>query len=125
MKKTIASITLAGIWITFFEFLRNEILLKNYWINHFSSIGLDFKTTPLNGVLWTVWSFLLAYLIFSFLEKYSFQKTIWLSWISAFLMMWITIYNLQVLPIILLLFAVPFSLIEVVIAILIIKRFGN
>jgi hypothetical protein len=122
MKKNFLPILIAGIWITISEFTRNELLFKDYWINHFNSIGLKFETLPINGILWMIWSFILAYIIFKLLQKFSFKETILLAWLPAFLMMWITIYNLQTLPLILLLFAVPLSLLEVFIACLIIKK---
>jgi hypothetical protein len=122
MKKTILSILIAGVWITISEFIRNELLFKVYWINHFNSIGLKFETLPLNGILWMIWSFALAYLIFKLLHKFSIKESIFLAWLPAFLMMWITMYNLQTLPLALLLFAIPLSLLEVVISIVLIKK---
>jgi hypothetical protein len=122
MKHPIFKIIIAGLWITFSEFLRNEILFKNYWLNHFHGLGLDFKTTPLNGILWMIWSFILAYLIFKLLQKYSFIQTFIMSWIMAFVMMWIVIFNLQVLPMHLLVFAVPLSILEIVVAEIIIGK---
>jgi len=127
MNKPFLSVTIAGFWITFSEFLRNEILFKSYWIDHYRLLGLKFETTPVNGILWMVWSFLLAYLIYKLLQKYSLRETIILSWIPAFLMMWITIYNLQVLPVSLLLIAVPLSVLEIYVSVLILVKFwkGN
>lgn len=119
MKRKFASITAAGIWITFSEFVRNEFLLKNYWVNHFRSLGLEFETKPINGFLWLVWSFALAYILFRLMEKFSFRQAIFLAWLPAFFMMWITVYNLQTLPLGLLIFAVPLSLLEVLVAALI------
>jgi hypothetical protein len=121
MKKILA-ITLSGIWITFSEFLRNELLFRSYWTYHYNSMGLKFETLPINGILWAVWSFGLAYLIFRLNQKFSFRDTIILSWLPAFLLMWITIYNLQVLPLMLLVYAIPLSLIEVFVALVIIKK---
>jgi hypothetical protein len=123
MKKAFLPILLAGIWITISEFVRNELLFKGYWVSHYISIGLNFQTLPINGILWMVWSFLLSYLIFKLIQKFSFWETIIISWITSFVMMWITIYNLQVLPLGLLYFAIPLSLLEVFIAGIIIKKF--
>jgi hypothetical protein len=64
----------------------------------------------------------MAYLIFKLLEHFSFKLTVFLVWLSAFVMMWITIYNLQVLPIKLLIFAFPLSLLEVAVAGYIIEK---
>jgi hypothetical protein len=121
MKKSILKIALAGIWITFSEFLRNELIFKSYWVDHFQSLGLEFKTLPVNGIFWMVWSFLLAYVIYKLMKVFSIKETIMVSWIAAFVMMWITVFNLQVLPLTLLIFAVPLSLVEVGVGVMIIK----
>jgi len=123
MKNSILPIFLATVWITCSEFLRNEILFKELWVERFQSLGLTFQTLPINGILWTVWSFLLALIIFKLLQKYSWQETLLFSWIPSFLMMWITIYNLQVLPLPLLAVAFPLSLVEVGVAIAILQFF--
>lgn len=122
VKKTCVSIILATIWIGFSEFLRNEFLFKNIWNNHYTKLGLEFTTLPTNGVVWLVWSFFLAVILHEILKKFSIVKTVFLTWIMAFLMMWLTMYNLQVLPLQIVLFAVPLSLLEISIAILIIKK---
>lgn len=115
-------VALATIWITAFEFLRNGILFKSYWTGHFSGLGLTFQTTPLNGVLWLVWSLFLALMVQQMLCRFSLRTAVALSWLAAFPMMWIALFNLQVLPIGLLTFAVPLSLIEVAVAALIIRK---
>lgn len=122
MKRTILSVLLAGIWITVSEFLRNELLFKSHWIDHYQSLGLEFETRPINGMLWMIWGFIMAYLIFKLLESFSFFMAMVLSWLAAFVMMWITIYNLQVLPLKLLVFAVPLSMAEVIVAGVILKK---
>lgn len=122
MKRIILSISTAGIRITLSEFIRNEILFKDYWVNHFHAIGLQFETLPINGFLWMIWSFCLAYIIFKLLQKFSFKEAIILAWMPVFVMMWIVIYNLQTLPLNLLIFAVPLSFLEVYIAAAIIQK---
>jgi hypothetical protein len=119
------AIGVAAIWITASEFLRNEFLFKSYWINHFHSMGLEFVTLPINGILWTLWSFGLAYLIFRLISKFSFLETMLLAWLPSFAMMWITTYNLQVLPLGLLIFAIPLSLFEVFLAMVIIRQLSK
>ncbi|MEI6731425.1 MAG: hypothetical protein WCK90_01960 [archaeon] len=120
--KRILPITLAAVWIVISEFFRNEFVFKRYWIDHFAWLGLEFKTLPVNGILWIIWSVALAFVIFKLLTKFSFRETVLLSWLVAFVMMWLTMYNLQVLPLMLLLFAVPLSLIEVLVAAWIIEK---
>jgi hypothetical protein len=122
MKHQILKIIFAGFWITLSEFLRNEVLFKSYWVNHFSSIGLQFTTSPVNGIIWIIWSYILAYIIFKLLQKFTFIETFILAWLAAFAMMWMVIYNLQVLPMALLLIAVPLSALEIVVAELIMKQ---
>jgi hypothetical protein len=119
MKKAVLHISIAGIWITISEFVRNEFVFKNYWVDHFDALGLTFETQPINGILWLLWSLTLAYLIFMLLRKFSLKETVFLAWLPAFVMMWITIYNLQTLPLKLLFFAIPLSLLEVFVASLI------
>jgi len=123
MKKTIVPVVLAGFWITLSEFVRNEFLLKKVWSNHFASLGLTFETLPVNGVLWMVWSFCLAFFLFRLLRYAAFKEAVALTWLVAFVMMWITIYNLQVLPLTLLAAAVPLSVVEVAVAGFVIRAF--
>jgi hypothetical protein len=122
MKKTALPIIAAGLWITASEFIRNQFLFKGLWVEHYRSLGLGFETRPLNGILWMVWSFLLACGIFALLPKFSFAKAVVLAWIPAFVLMWITLFNLQVLPLKLLLPAVPLSLLEAAVAGFILKK---
>jgi hypothetical protein len=98
-------------------------LFEKYWIDHFDSLGIKFETLPINGILWTIWSFILAYVIFKLLQKFPLRETICLAWIPAFVVMWIAIYNLQVLPLKLLIVAIPLSVVEVAIAGVIIKKY--
>jgi hypothetical protein len=67
--------------------------------------------------------FLLAYVLYELLQKFSLKKSIIFTWIPSFLMMWIVIFNLQTLPLDILIFAVPLSLLEIFIAGIIINKF--
>jgi hypothetical protein len=124
MKKILGPI-FAGIWITISEFLRNQILFISFWENHYRTLGLKFNTLPINGIFWIIWSFLFAFIIDTLLNKYSIFKTILLSWFAGFVMMWITVYNLQVLPIKLLLIAIPLSIIEIAVAVILIRTLSK
>ena len=57
-------------------FVRNEFILKNYWVSHYNSIGLEFKTETVNGLFWLIWSFVLAYVIIRLAQKFSFAETL-------------------------------------------------
>ncbi|MBK7029084.1 MAG: hypothetical protein IPH45_07670 [Bacteroidales bacterium] len=117
------SILLATLWISGSEFLRNEILLKSYWTNHYKGMGLIFPSDPINGVMWGVWSFLFAITIFILSRKFSLAQTTFLSWFVAFVLMWVVLGNMNLLPFDLLRLAIPLSLLEAFLASLIIKSF--
>ena len=123
IKKTFFPILLATIWISISEFGRNELLLKSFWIKHYKSIGLTFSSEPVNGAVWGIWSLLFAVAIFIIAKRFALIQTTFLSWFAAFILMWVVIGNLSVLPGGLFLFyAVPLSILETFIAALIIKR---
>ena len=125
MKKTILPILLSTIWISISEFLRNELLFKSYWVDHYNSLGLVFPSEPINGAMWGVWSLVFAIVIFIVSKKFSLFHTFLLMWFVGFVMMWIVIGNMGVLPISLLLFAVPLSLLEVFLAVIISIKLGK
>jgi hypothetical protein len=121
-KNTILPIISAAVWISLSEFLRNQLLFSSYWIEHYKGLGLVFPSEPLNGAVWGLWSLLFAIAIFYIAKKYSLLQTTLLSWFVAFVLMWVVIWNLNVLPLGLLYFAVPMSLFEAFVAAWIIKR---
>ncbi len=122
MKKNIFAFIASGLWISISEFTRNELLLKNYWVEKYNSMGLSFPSDPLNNAMWGIWSFMLAGLILFLLKKIRFLEAIGVVWLMAFVMMWIVIGNLNALPLKLLIFAVPWSMFEVGLAAYIIKK---
>lgn len=122
MKRTILAIVFAGIWISISEFVRNEFLFKSYWVEHYKGLGLAFPSQPLNGAIWGLWSFLFAISIFVIAQKFSLLLTTLLSWFVGFVLLWVAMGNLGVLPFALLFAAIPLSLLEAFIAALIIKK---
>jgi predicted neutral ceramidase superfamily lipid hydrolase len=110
--RRIGTVALTGIWVSASEFLRNEVFLKKYWVDHYQSMGMIFPSEPLNGILWIVWSFLFAAAIYIISGKFDLIQTTFISWFMAFVMMWIVAWNLHVLPLALLLYAFPLSLLE-------------
>jgi hypothetical protein len=60
-----------------------------------------------NTALWGLWSFMLAGVIVFLLQKLRFLETVVTVWFLAFVMMWIVVGNLNVLPLELLKFAIP------------------
>ncbi len=122
LKKTILPILLSAIWISISEFLRNEVFVKSYWTGHYQKLGIVFPAEPVNGAIWGFWSLLFAIAIFIISKKFTLIQTTLLSWFTAFVMMWVVIANMGVLPYGLLYIAVPLSLIEAFVASFIIKK---
>lgn len=122
LKKVIFPIVVATVWISISEFVRNEILVKSDWVEHYQKLGLVFPSEPLNGAMWGVWSLCLAIAIFVMAKKFSLMQTTLLAWFVGFFLMWLVIWNLNVLPVTILVFAVPLSLLEVFLASFIIKK---
>jgi len=125
MKKTILPILLATIWISVSEFVRNTFLLHNYWTEHYHNLGMIFPEQPINGAVWGIWSLCFAIVIFIIAKKFSLLQTTFLSWFIGFVLMWIVIWNMSVLPTGILLFAIPLSFLEAFLASLIIKKLTN
>ncbi|MCF8368737.1 MAG: hypothetical protein K9G76_06815 [Bacteroidales bacterium] len=125
LKKTILPILLATIWISISEFVRNEFLLKSYWTEHCNSLGLIFPSEPLNGSVWGLWSLLFAIAIYIISGKFSLWPTTFLSWFVGFVLMWVVTWNMGVLPLGILYFAIPLSFLEAFLATLIIKKLSN
>jgi hypothetical protein len=124
LKKTILPVFLAAAWISVSEFVRNEFLVKSYWTAHYQKLGLVFPSDPVNGAVWGLWSLLFAISIYIISKKFSLLQTFLLSWLAGFVLMWVVIGNLGVLPFGLLYMAVPLSLLEAFVAAFIIKKLG-
>jgi hypothetical protein len=122
MKKTVLPILLATIWISISEFIRNTFLVHNFWLKHYQKLGLVFPEQPINGAVWGIWSLCFAIAIFIIAKKFSLLQTTFLSWFVGFVLMWIVIWNMSVLPTGLLLLAIPLSILEAFLASFIIKK---
>jgi len=110
--RSIITVIIAGIWINASEFFRNQVLLNAEWVEHFESLGMTFPSNPINAAVWVVWGFVFAVTIYVISRKFRLMDTFLLSWVLAFLMMWLVTWNLNVLPLSILVFAVPLSLLE-------------
>ena len=122
LKKTILPILLATIWISISEFVRNQVIVASFWTKHYQGLCLKFPSEPINGAVWGIWSLLFAVSIFIMAKKFTMIQTTFLSWFVGFVLMWVVIGNLGVLPYGLLWYAVPLSILEAFIATLIIKK---
>ncbi len=121
--KHLAGIVVATAWIGASEFLRNQIVFNSYWTDHYRKLGLTFPSAPIHGAVWGVWSLALAVILYVLTQKFSFWQTVFLGWVNGFVLMWLVIGNLGVLPFSLLWFAVPWSLLEVTGAVWLLSRF--
>ena len=124
-KKTILPILSTGIWINISETVRWELLIKSYWVDHYQNLNLVFPNEPLNGVIWMIWGFLFAITVFIISKKFNLLQTTFLSWFFVFVMMWIVIWNVDMLPKGILWVNAPMSLVEAFIAALICKKLSN
>ena len=124
-KKTILPILLATIWISISEFVRNTFLIHNYWTEHYQKLGLTFPEQPINGAVWGIWSLCFSIVIFIISKKFSLLQTTLLSWFIGFVLMWLVIGNMGVLPFGILIYAIPLSLLEAFLASLIISKFSE
>jgi hypothetical protein len=122
LRNKILPVFAATLWISISEFIRNEFILKSFWTNHYSSLGLTFPSEPINGAVWGIWSMLFAIAIFIISRKFSLLHTTLLSWFVGFVLMWFVIGNMGVLPYGLLVYAIPLSFLEAFVASFIIKK---
>ncbi len=107
------AVILTGIWVNASEFLRNEVLVKTYWVDHYRALGLTFPSEPMNGLLWVAWGFLFAETVYLISRRFTLIQAALISWFMAFYLMWVVIFNLNVLPVAIPVYAVPLSLLEV------------
>lgn len=121
VKKVIA-VVVAAAWISVSEFVRNEFLIKSLWVDHYQKLGLTFPSEPINGGLWGIWSLLFAIAISVVATKFNLLQTTLLAWLVGFILMWVVIGNLGVLPLGTLVYAIPLSFLEAFIASWIIKK---
>jgi hypothetical protein len=124
-KKTVLPILLATIWISVSEFARNTFLLHDYWIDHYSNLGLIFPEEPINGAVWGIWSLCFAISIYIISRKFSLIQTTFLSWFVGFVFMWLVVGNMGVLPFGILAIAIPLSVLEAFLATFIIVKLSK
>lgn len=123
--KNILAILAATVWISFSEFVRNEWLLKHFWVNHYEALGLEFPSAPVNGMIWGVWSLCLALGIFFLIKRLAFWLSAAIAWWMGFVMMWLVTGNMMVLPLGILPYAIPLSLLEVAVAAAILRKLSS
>lgn len=121
MKNAIA-ILAAAVWLSLLEFLRDQYLVQSYRIEQNQLHGSMYREEPLMGSAAGIWSLFLAIYIFLVTRKLG----NWYATIAAFsgclLLMWVINGDLRVMPVRLILFAIPLILLESFIAVWIIRR---
>ena len=110
--KSMLAVVVAGIWVGLCEFVRNQLVLVSQWQNHYRGMGLEFPSKPANGMMWMVWSFLMAGTTFTISRRFNLPQTTLIAWVMCYVMMWVVIWNLSVLPVGILPVAIPFSFVE-------------
>jgi hypothetical protein len=123
--RVILAVLLSGAWVNLCEFIRNQVLLLPKWQAHYLGMGLVFPARPVNAMLWVAWAFLLAATVFVISRRFGLWQTTFLAWAMAFVMMWLVIGNLAVLPVGILPIAVPFSFIEALGAAFVCRRLAR
>ena len=125
LKQIVIPIIIAGIWINLSETVRWMLLVEPYWIEKYQNLNLTFPNETNNMIAWMVWGFFYATIIFILSKRYSLFETTILSWFVAFVMMWLVVWNVGVLPTGMLWFNIPLSLLEAFIGAYICIRFFN
>jgi len=125
LKKTILPIFLAGVWINISETLRWEFLIKSYWIEHHKNLGIVLPQEPINMIIWMIWGFIFATTIFIFSRKFNLWQTTFLSWFLVLVLLWVVLWNLNLLPNGIVPIAAPLGLIEAFVAALICKKLSS
>ena len=123
--RDLLAVLAATVWVSVSEFVRNELLLKSLWVKHYQGLGQVFPDASVNGAVWGLWSLVFSGVIFALSRRFSGLQTMILSWVTGFLMMWLVIGNLGVLPWGILPWALPLSVLEVAVAVVIVGRLGS
>jgi hypothetical protein len=123
LKKIIVPILVTGIWINISETVRWMFLVESYWLEKYQILNLTFPNETINMIAWMLWGFFHATVIFILSRRYNLFHTAVLSWFVAFVMMWLVVWNVGVLPTGMLWFNIPLSLLEAFIGAYICIRF--
>lgn len=121
MRAILATLS-ATFWIVTNEFVRNQLVFVDHWTGHYAAMGLNFPSEPLNGAVWGIWSLCFAVAIFVMARRFSLIETTALAWGVGFVLMWLVVGNLGMLPMSILPYAVPWSMVEAFGAAWIVKK---
>lgn len=110
--RPLVAILVATAWISINEFVRNQVVLAHQWSGHYATLGLTFPSAPINGAVWGIWALCFAVAIFFIARRFNLFETAALAWFMGFVLMWLVIGNMAVLPIGILPYAIPWSMAE-------------
>ncbi len=122
--RTILAILASTVWISIHEFLRNQLLLIAHWTDHYEGMGLTFPGEPLNGAMWGIWALCFSIALLIVAKRYTLVETAAIGWLVGFVLMWIVVGNLGVLPFSVLPYAIPWSMVEVFGAVWLLKKWS-
>jgi len=91
-------------------------LVKAYWVDFFESFGHVLPEQAINIVIWVIWGFSVALVVYFLSRKFSLIQTTLLTWFALFVLLWLVLWNLGMLPIAILAIVVPWSFVEVLVA---------
>ncbi len=120
--RPLLAILATTVWISLNEFLRNQLVLIDHWTQHYAALGLTFPGEPINGAVWGIWSLCFAVVIFFMARRSSLLQTSVLAWGAGFVLMWLVVGNLGMLPMSILPYAIPWSMVEAFGAVWIVKK---
>jgi hypothetical protein len=123
--KTGWQILLVAIWINISGTVRWMLFAKPKLDVLYKGMGREFPNSLATNLLWTLWGVLAALLIVFLTKKFAMLQTVVLSWLSVFAMHYILLWNYAVMPLDLLLIAVPWTLVEFFVAALIANKLQN
>ena len=125
LKKTVAPILLAGIWLNVSGTIRWIYLIEPYWLEKYNYLNLVFPAELVNNMVWMIWGFLFAIAIFILSKKFNLMQTTLLSWFMVYVMMWVIVWNVGVLPTGMLWMNIPLSLFDAYVAAFICIKVSN
>ena len=112
LKKTILPILLTGIWLNISGTIRWIYLIEPYWLEKYNYLNLEFPADPINNIMWMIWGFMFAMVIFILSKRFNLIQTTLLSWFMVYVMMWVIVWNVGVLPTGMLWINIPLSFID-------------
>jgi hypothetical protein len=94
-------------------------------VEHYKKMGLEFPSEPINGAVWGIGALMYSLSGWAISRKFDLWQAAALFWVQGFVLMWLVIGNLKVLPWGILPFAIPLSMLEAFVAVWILKRLAT